>query len=67
MNKIYKNLIKSFLLGIVILYGFIFVFYEIFRFNGDDASIAVIGLAIISTIIYSTYIIIDSIKEYCGK
>lgn len=67
MNKICKNLIKSFLLGIVILYGFLFVFFEIFGFNGDEAPITVIGLAIVSTIIYCTYMIIESIKEYCGK
>ena len=67
MNKIYKNLIKSFLFGIVIIWGFLFMFIELFRFNGKDAILAIIGLSIISTIIYCTYTIIDTIKEYCGK
>lgn len=67
MNKIYKNLIKSFLLGIIIIWGFLFVFIELFRFNGKDVALVIIGLSIISTIIYCTYTIIDTIKEYCGK
>ena len=67
MNKIYKNLIKSFLFGIVIIWGFLFMFIELFRFNGKDVALVIIGLSIISTIIYCTYTIIDTIKEYCGK
>lgn len=67
MNKIYKNLIKAFLFGIVIIWGFLFMFIEVFRFNGEDAVLAIIGLSIISTIIYCTYTIIDTIKEYCRK
>lgn len=43
------------------------MFIEVFRFNGKDAILATIGLSIISTIIYCTYTIIDTIKEYCGK
>ena len=50
MNKIYKNLIKSFLFGIVIIWGFLFMFIELFRFYGKDAVLAIIGLSIISTI-----------------
>ncbi|MDU2121755.1 MAG: hypothetical protein E7E64_04405 [Clostridium celatum] len=67
MNRIYKNLIKSFLFGILIIWGVLFVFLEIMRFGGEYAGIAIIGLAIISTIIYCTYTIIDTIKEYCSK
>ena len=67
MNKIYKNLIKSFLFGIVIIWGFLFIFIELFKVYGKDATLAIIGLSIISTIIYCTYTIIDTIKEYCGK
>lgn len=67
MNKIYKNLIKSFLFGIVINFGFLFVFFNIMRFNGHDGAMITIGISIISTIIYCTYTIIDTIKEYCGK
>lgn len=43
------------------------MFIELFRFNGKDAILAIIGLSIISTINYCTYTIIDTIKEYCGK
>lgn len=67
MNKTYKNIIKSFLLGILIIWGFLLVFIELFRLNGDDAALAVIGLSIICTVLYCTYTIIDTIKEYCGK
>lgn len=67
MHKIYKNIIKSFLFGAAIIWGFLFVFIELFRFNGKDAVLAIIGLSIISTIIYCTYTIIDTIKECCGK
>lgn len=63
MNKIYKNLIKSFLLGIVIIWGLLFMFIELFRFNGKDAIFLIIGISIVSTIIYCTY----TIKEYCEK
>lgn len=67
MNKTYKNIIKSILLGILIIWGFLFVFIEIFGFNGDDAGLAVIGLAIVSTTIYCTYTLIDTIKDYYRK
>lgn len=67
MNKIYKNLIKSFLLGIVIIWGLLFMFIELFRFNGKDSIFLIIGISIVSTIIYCTYTIIDTIKEYCEK
>ncbi|MDU7069594.1 MAG: hypothetical protein E6343_16715 [Clostridium perfringens] len=43
------------------------VFIELFRLNGDDVALAVIGLSIICTVLYCTYTIIDTIKEYCGK
>ncbi len=38
MNKTYKNIIKSFLLGILIIWGFLLVFIELFRLNGDDVA-----------------------------
>lgn len=65
MNKIYKNLIKSFLLGILIFFGSFFAMG--FVFNGEGAGIAIVGISTISTIIYCTYIIIDTIKEHCSK
>lgn len=67
MKKIYKNLIKSFLWGILIIWGFFFVSLEKMRVSGEYAGVAIIGLAIISTIIYCTYTIIDTIKEYYEK
>lgn len=67
MIKFYKNLIKSFLFGILIVSGFVYVSLEIINIEGEYAGIAIIGLAIISTILYCTYKIIDTIKEYYEK
>lgn len=65
MNKIYKNLIKSFLFGMLIFFGFGYTLGIIF--NGDFAGVAIVGISIISTIVFCTYTIIDTIKEYCDK
>lgn len=65
MNKIYKNLIKSFLFGMLIFFGFGYTLGIIF--NGDFAGVAIVGISIISTIVFCTYMIIDTIKEYCDK
>lgn len=65
--KFYKNLIKSFLFGILIVSGFIYVSLEIMNISGEYAGVTIIGLAIISTMLYCTYKIIDIIKEYYEK
>lgn len=65
MNKTYKNLIKSLLFGILVFFGFLYTLG--FIFNGDDAGIAVVGISIISTVVFCTYTIIDTIKKYCDK
>lgn len=61
MNKIYKNLIKSLLFGILVFFGFGYILGAIF--NGDAAGIAILGISIISTIVFCTYTIIDTIKN----
>ena len=66
MNRTYKNIIKSFLLGLVIIWGFLWVFIDLVKLTGELAGCAV-GLSIICTVLYCTYTIIDTIKEYCGK
>ncbi|MDB2087571.1 hypothetical protein [Clostridium paraputrificum] len=67
MNRTYKNIIKSFLLGLVIIWGFLWVFIDLVKLTGELAGCAVVGLSIICTVLYCTYTIIDTIKEYCGK
>lgn len=62
MNKTYKNLIKSLLFGILVFFGFGYTLGAIF--NGDDAGIAILGISIISTVVYCTYTIIDTIKNH---
>lgn len=65
MNKIYKNLLKSFLFGMLVFFGFGCTLGVIF--NGNSAGIAIVAISIISTIVFCTYTIVDTIKEYCGK
>lgn len=65
--KFYKNIIKSFLFAILIVSGFIYVSLEIINIDGEYAGVTMIGVAIISTIFYCTYKIIDTIKEYYEK
>ena len=67
MMKFYKNLIKSVLFGILIVSGFIYVSLGIINIEGEYAGVVIMGLAIISTMLYCTYKIIDTIKEYCSK
>lgn len=62
MKRTHKNLIKSFLYGIGILWGFFYVFFVLIGFNGDFAELFVTGLAIICTLLYCTYTIVDAIK-----
>lgn len=59
------NIIKSLLLGILVFFAFFFVLANIF--NGSSAEMAILGISIISTIIFCTYTIMDTIKKYCGK
>ena len=42
MNKTYKNIIKSFLLGIVIIWGFLWVFLDLVQVTGELAGCAVV-------------------------
>lgn len=65
MENFYKNLVKSILYGLIIIVASSYLFSIIF--NGEDAEIFIIGIAITSTIIFCTYTIIDTIKEYCRK
>ena len=65
MKKAYKNFIKSLLFGILIVYGFFLVIGFIFR--GNNVGVEIVAIPIISTIIYCTYTIIDTIKEYYEK
>lgn len=65
MKKAYKNFIKSLLFGILIVYGLFLVIGFIFR--GNNVGVEIVAIPIISTIIYCTYTIIDTIKEYCSK
>lgn len=65
MNKILINLIKSLLLGILVLFGFFCALASIL--NGKDAGIVIVGISTITTIIFCTYTIIDAIKKYCDK
>lgn len=65
MNKIYKYLLKSFLWGMLVFFGFFYTLGTIF--NGNFAGETIIGISIISTIVFCTYTIVDAIKEYCGK
>ena len=62
MNKTYKNLIKSLLFGILVFFGFVYLLGAIF--NGDDAGIGILGISIISTVVFCTYTIIDTIKNH---
>lgn len=65
MSKIIKNLIKSLIFGVLIFFGF---FYTLgFIFNPAFGAIITIGISIIVTILFCTYTIIDTIKEYSGK
>ena len=65
MENFYKNLVKSILYGVIIIVASLYLFSIIF--NGEDAGIFIIGIAITSTIIFCTYTIIDTIKEHCRK
>ena len=65
MDSIYKNLVKSILYGVVIIVVSLYLLSIVF--NGEDAGIFIIGITITSTIIFCTYTIIDTIKEYCKK
>lgn len=65
MNKIFKNIIKSLLFGILTFFGF---FYTLgYIFNGSFGVIISTGISIIIIILFCTFTIIDTIKEYCGK
>ncbi|MDK0785853.1 hypothetical protein [Clostridium perfringens] len=61
----FKMIFKSIGLAIVIIFAFLFVLGNIL--NGKDAPIVIIELAIISTIIFCTYIIIDKIDSSFNK
>lgn len=56
---------KSIVLAIVIMFAFLFVLGNIL--NGKDAGIMIIGLSVMSTIIFCTYTIIDTIKKNFNK
>lgn len=62
MNKTYKNLIKSLLFGILVFFGFEYLLGAIF--NGDASGMAILGISIISTVVFCTYTIIDTIKNH---
>ena len=65
MVKFFYNITKSILIGIAIM---VISFFTMgFIFNDPNESTIIIGIAIISTILYCTYTIIDTIKEYCDK
>lgn len=61
MNKFCKNIIKSILLGGLVT--FLFLFPLAWSDNDNDGILLFLGIAIISTMIFCTYIIIDVIKE----
>lgn len=65
MNKLYSNLIKSFLLAILIFFGIGYPLGLIL--NGDFAGMTIVAISILSTIVFCTYTIIDTIKKYCDK
>ncbi len=61
MNNFYKNIIKSILLGGLVT--FLFLFPLSWTDNANDGILLFLGIAIISTMIFCTYTIIDVIKE----
>ena len=63
--ELFKMIFKSIGLAIVIIFAFLFVLGNIL--NGKDAPIVIIALAIISTIIFCTYIIIDKMDKNFNK
>ena len=65
MIKILKNLIKSLIFGILIFLGFFYTLGTIF--NAAFGAIMTTGISIIVTMLFCTYTIIDTIKEYCSK
>lgn len=65
MGRIEKNIIKSFLYGIVVFFVFAGILGSIF--NGDFGELAVVGISVISTMVFCTYTIVDTIKEYSGE
>lgn len=65
MGRIEKNIIKSFLYGIVVFFVFAGIFGSIF--NGDLGGLAIVGISVISTMVFCTYTIVDTIKEYSGE
>ena len=65
MNKFFKNIPKSLLLGILTFFGF---FYTLgYIVNGSFGVIISTGIFIIIVMLFCTFTIIDTIKEYCMK
>ena len=65
MNRILKNIIKSIFFGILTFFGF---FYTLgYMFNGTFGVVISTGVSTIIVIIFCTFTIIDTIKEYCDK
>lgn len=61
MAKFLKNIIKSVLLGILVI--FLFLFPLAWSQNGELLQVIIIGVAIISTIIFCTFYLIDIINN----
>lgn len=61
MAKFFKNIIKSVLLGILVI--FLFLFPLAWSQNGELLQVIIIGVAIISTIIFCTFYLIDIINN----
>ncbi|MDV4150564.1 hypothetical protein R0131_06920 [Clostridium sp. AL.422] len=65
MSKILMNLIKSIIFGILIYLGFFYTLGTIF--SAAFGAVMTTGISIIVTMLFCTYTIIDTIKEYSGK
>ncbi len=65
MKNIYIRILVSFILGFLVAWGFLWVFSFIFN-TGDVVGITM-GIAVISTIIFCTFTILEEMKKFNTK